>query len=731
MKKLSSLLMALIMISMMMSAPGVCPAADNSSEEVIEFPIVEDTVLYSDNSDKTGGYGEEIFGDDTELMLRSRPNRSTARSKLLTKTAALEGIEEKLVPGKGITKVEFCTYLANGSYDIKTDVKFFPTDANVWDESTINMITWCSNAYSPVLIWNGDGIYGEFDSSAVPSAVHNYSFPKVGTEDTNPMVTFDITKVFNDAFPQGVKNTDAFSMLVAFEENTSTYNYGLFASSEAQGLEPYIKVTIGDVAPMIAESVTLPEIEGESFTLTTSNNIKSAVVKVNGEVLEGDAFEFSGTRLVINDIWKRLTTYKVEVDATDIYNQKMQKQTHYFTIGYGVSKQKASCTDAYSIKRDGAATKVESSDVWTSSGESLSANVYRFPLPEISGNKHLASYEISYWSSYPANDISIYNGIYKWDPELGYDFADMTFGDIAHLATGDNAHGISTFVKNDGGKILYTIDVTEEAKRLAESGEAYICVMIMPSLANSSLKLYGSSGTYGAYSQYSVSDVEEILCYDKSVNISGNVLTEANFLFTTSFDEAVASDISIIKDYGSRDATEIQDVAFAYDNSDSSISLSDAVTLDADSMYTIVLKAGAQDNFSNVLENDLILAHCYASDTPAVSSVKIMDSGFDDYANYESAVAIESLSDADYVKPVCKINNQSDSNENILIFAASYDSEGALTGLSVSVVEAVAQTEDIYAGNSLEITDSCAQVKAFVWSAANYTVLTKTVTASK
>jgi len=568
MKKMLSLVLtaALLFTIVPNVLAGAGDAVESTGSDTCIFPIAYDSVL-SGNNDSTmpnNKYGDDIWGSMEYIRLTGR-TRNSARAIGILKTGELTGLKDKLDSGKMVDKVELVAYLIPGSLNINTSMRFFPASSD-WPEETITMLSWCDGSYQPKLVFSDtDGTaFGAFEQDAVPTDTISGSYPKV--ETGYELVTYDITNTFNEALKAGVTNASVFSFMMVPAETTSTYNYIWLASKDHTNsdIRPYLKITLADKPAMTVDSVTFPETEEESFTLTISNNIKSAEVKVNGETLGDDAFEISGKELVVEDIWRRLTTYKVEVDATDIYDQTMPKQTYYFTIGYDTA--------------------------------------------------------------------------------------------------------------NDGN---------------------------------------------------------EILCYDKSVNVSGNVLTEAKFLFTTSFDDAVASDVSIVKDYCTSDATEVQDADFVYNESDSSISLSGAVTLDADSMYTIILNAGVQDDFSNILENDLILALCYATDSPAVTSVKIMDSNFVDYVNFESEESKETVSTSDLVKAVCRINNQSDSNENILVFTASYDSEGALIDLNVSVVEAVAQTDGVYAGSPFEITDTCAEVRAFVWSAVDYTVLTKTVAASK
>ena len=583
MKKLLSLLMASVMISMTMSAVGFYAAADASSEgtiatyggeqtaaEPIKLAITADTVLAAHYENKQ--YGKTPHGSDTAMFFAQQKPNAYETGPLLYKT----DLSDIVIPeGKVVTKVELFVYaVAEGSKtcgDFTNNVRIFNASTN-WDESTTYMKAWDTkydnkSGLTPNISWDKNAENYSCQISDQPDATCSTSFKKFASNDTTPIAySFDITPAFMAAYPGGtVTDGGEFAWIVAMTPD-GYYRYVTVASKEHENpaVHPYLQITVSDKVAMTADGVTFPETEEDSFTLTASNNIKSAQVRVNGEALEDGDFGISGKSLVVKDIWRRLTTYKVEVDATDIYDQIMPKQTYYFTVGYDTA--------------------------------------------------------------------------------------------------------------NDG---------------------------------------------------------EEILCYDKAVNISGSLLKEAKFLFTTSFDEAVASDARLVKDYGTSSAAEVQHVDFVYNDSDSSISLSDAVALDIGSMYTIVLKAGVQDKFSNVLGDDLILALCYAADLPAVTSAKLLEADFEDYENYETTVSKVTIANSDRVKTVCKINNESDSDRNVLIFTVAYDSEGAFEDMTVSVVEAAAQTNAVYAGNALEITGTCASVKAFVWSAGDNMVLTETIIASK
>lgn len=335
MKKIISLILSIAMLATLMPTM-FAGAAD--TVETVTVGITEDTFLYpNNNSSVPGGYGEEVYGDVTELQLADCKNAAADNRHILMK-APLSSLS--LDSNQAITKVEL---VINRVYNSGLHNSLNYSNLNVyntssdWSESTTCLNHW-NDTKTDVYQGHLPSIY--YDSTvkkymaidATPDAIYSGALPKV--EEANPyaQITLDVTSVFKKAFPSGQIGTDSeLSMLIEWNYNDA-YQVMAVASSEhaTEVIRPKLVFTIDTIPTLELSSVKLPEMVDDDFTINLSNNINSAVVNVNSIPIDASALTINGATLKLDYEYQGLTEYDVSVDITDIYGQKFT-QTYNFT----------------------------------------------------------------------------------------------------------------------------------------------------------------------------------------------------------------------------------------------------------------------------------------------------------------------------------------------------------------------------------------------------------------
>lgn len=611
MKKLLSILLTITLLATLVPTVFVSAAG----EETLNFPITEDATITFANSymGASTSYGGYNGGEDISYQLRTVAG--TTSKEYAVHKAALTGLSAALGTTKAVTKVEFCTYIVGeridsntyGSYSMSNTMNVYHAYSG-WSESTITYKTWKDQAYSPV-ITNPGSDYGIIDSSVTP-ATTSYNFPAVAYGGTPQLATFDVTSAFNKALAAGIKADTEFAFLTALGELSKNYSYVLFASSEYTNASyrPYIKVTLDDIPPLKMESKVEPVNPSDKFELTFSNNISAATIKVNGSNVSEANIDISGTDVTFDYSYAPFATYDVDVEVTDSFGQKFAKAYNFTTSNEVVSGTLA-LNGMYQTTHSGTTSKTKGYG-YTYTDDPAGANynsntliLWDILIPASIGGT-IESYTLDFEIDYPKNiDNSSRMRLYEGTIPTGKAIPAVVWTDIKDCRSDGNRLANLTY---NGGS-AYTLDITDYANRAYKNGISSIYV-IADSIVG------GSTNYKKPTASYSINSNPTLDISAKDIVLSGNTLTKAGFSLNTTLPASFAQSVELVDENG----LKVDSAAFSCEGSD--VEINSAISLESDTAYSLVIRAGAEDNNGNQFTSDCVVQSFVTCTSPVLDA---------------------------------------------------------------------------------------------------------------
>ncbi len=639
----------------------------------------------------------------------------------------ISGVYAQLEANKGyvVKSVKFkpyAKYYKASASDMDLD---FVLIKNQWDEATVTSANINAGLLFPAQSGYGPTFSGQWGTPDYTVKSTFAARNSAGTLASYAQDVYDITPLFRkhvNGTSEENKNFFSFAMEMVVAAGSGSPEYDMASNEDVTYGGAALEFEYEYLAEMTpAKDAIIPVAASDDFELTFNNPIKSASVKVNG--VEAEA-SIDDTKLVVDYAFNQLTDYTIEIEVSDAYDS-VYSNTYSFRIGRDLTtttiemnKNGGNFHDAAYFE-EGKATEHSlnaAKNVWYKYNETSADSfvMYRMALPTVPEGSYLEKAIFNYtvngmgapadrWRifKFPGEAWQIDMDNWKSGNVTQYDENVAAIIDNYEEYKAGDCIGSSGYPGNSE-QWIYSADITEYANECIEAGQSYLYIGVTAEKVTTKVRVHYASSVQNI--DYTIANQPVVEFANIASKVNGSTLSELSFDVYTAFDKSTLLEAISIVDENNK---PVEGASFNY--SAGKVSIADAVKLEEEKTYRVVIAENTEDKFGNKVTVEKSVVYEFETGIDyVVSDFALSDANGD------------SLSALGEAKASATVTNNTASDAVVYIAVASYKSDDNFETVTLDSVKLCpfTVTAGVPQDIETEVIDAseAALVKAFLWS---------------
>ncbi len=586
----------------------------------------------------------------------------------------------KIPQGQAIGSATLKFYLRNASsWGAATRaLKFFATPSNGWEEST--------------LTWNNAPITRAYAQGNTPDATKSIT---VTNSMPYTLMTADVSSI---ALSQYSGSSPHVSFVTYIENGGADFRIASKEDTEGD-YKAVLEITTIDIPQLSLNSVTPTDNSSEvhpadSVKAVFSNNIDSNSVTTDGIIitntddnqvasLQVSDISVVDNEIIISKILEPYTNYTVTLKdgIQDIYSQSLENDYSFsFRTGMNVVELQSTVIADTAIYSDNPDSNYGSSETYSTTQYLSSKYGYiKLSIPTVPTGKPIKNITVSAYITGATTNVSMY----KVNNEA---WSESTLTYTSHST--DAPIGDSLGTVRSEGSTWRQFDLVIPGDYIQEkitAGESTVSIAFTT----------GGTRSYASKeNSYALWRPTATLYYDndpmiKIVSTSpinesqgASLSTNIELNFQTDMDATTVNSqyINIINESNGQ-LVSITNDEITYDSSSKKAVINLLNDLGSYTQYSVVLKSGLKDLYSNTLASDKNVLTFTTGDALEVDGIKITDNLND---SYDVVTELQSFTAGATIRAITKVTNTTSTSKPGVIIIALYDSSNNLIDISLA-----------------------------------------------